>query len=478
MSKINIQSFREEYFNYIERFNNITVKNPYEIIKYFFNSIITNEFFNKKGGQKYELPQGKTLKNIHATEMSELNFDCDEFSIKTTDNVVIIGAGPIGLCVAILIKKYIPDLDVVILEKRQTDNKRKFEREQIVRSLGFGIELRDVKAIQNIENFFTGLNLNIEIHANNYKKDSKNPYMYFKILPVSSFGYFSINKLEFELSQIAEELGILIVCENADIKTETDLDRFINTQTLSVFDATGGRLDFNTPNWNNKKTLSRKCSYLIGDINNLKNVKNMRKIGTETQTQYYVDTDLDFYYLNCSNLNSEIGDTVLIGNSVNKTTVPAKIIGNFNEENKAYTVKYLSDNTIEYVRQDHVIIPDPTINIDEIVTDSSKTKQGSFFFSDKGMNLNNIKKIKDIPLISIGESFRSTDFTTGSGLQFGIFHSMICALILKKLHNNDISDENAIIDINVKEGGAKTKHQKRKCKSKTRKRRKFKKPHK
>jgi hypothetical protein len=198
---------------------------------------------------------------------------------------------------------------------------------------------------------------------------------------------------------------------------------------------------------------------LIGDINNLKDVQKMRRIGTETQTQYFVDTYLDFYYLNCSNSNPEIGDTVS---------------------------------------------PDPKINIDEIVTDSNKTKQGSFFFSDKGMNLNNIKKIKDIPLISIGDSFRSTDFTTGSGLQFGIFHSMICALILKKVHNdnkryvsflqkcknglcrllkinnnNIVTDENSNIVTDEKEGGSKTKHhKKRKGGSKTRKRRKSKKAHK
>jgi hypothetical protein len=473
MSKINIQSFREEYFNYIKRFNDITVENLFvkEIISFFFDSLTTNNFFNAKGGNKYELPKEKVLEDIHATEMSELSFDCDKFIIKKTDNIVIIGAGPIGLCIAILIKKYIPDLDVVVLEKRQTDNKRKFEREQIITSTGFAHFWQKEEEIQKIENFFHELELDVGIHSKKYGET-----MLFTILNVSKSSHLSINKLEFELSQIAEELGILIVCENADIKTETDLKRFINPQTLSVFDATGGRLDFNTPNWNNKKAMSRKCSYLFGDINNLKNVQKMRE-NTQTQTQYYLDTDLDFYYLNCSNLNPKIGDTVLIGNSANKTTTPAKIIGNFNETNKAYSVKYLSDDRSQYVRKEYVVLPDPKINIDEIVTDYSKTKQGSFVFSDKGMNLNNIKKIKDIPLISIGDSFRSSDFTTGTGLEFGIFHSMICALIFKKVHNDQLLDKNPNVT-NEKDGGSKTKHHKKRRKSKTKKRRKFKKAHK
>ena len=89
----------------------------------------------------------------------------DENKISNTYNVLVIGGGPIGLFNAIILKTYMPELDIKIIEKRQINGKRKLEREQIIKT---GLYLYTNTEYLNNKQFFSNLRLDYDnIHADN-----------------------------------------------------------------------------------------------------------------------------------------------------------------------------------------------------------------------------------------------------------------------------------------------------------------------
>lgn len=376
---LNIFKFKKKYIDKIHKLNKIYVslyldyEQDYNIKKFLLNKKERDTlFFTQDGGQKYNIEIGKT---ISAYDLTDQEFEFDKNFTSNKHNVLIIGGGPIGLFMAILIKTYMPFLDVKIIEKRNQEGKRKLEREQIVRlNLCSSIENTEET---NIKTFFEKIGLNYEnIHdcPAGFGFIPKNHWDY-----NNSIIKISINILEFKLSTIAEEIGISII--QSDMQNIETLISLTTDKTLSIFDATGGRLSFNKPTWTNINAPVRYCSYITGKSNNLKNINITQDVINKNTYFFPRSIGYGFYYGNC--------------------------------------------NKDQY----------PEIKSQNIVNEPDKIRSGQFEFTVKGLNTNSVNEINGIPLISIGDSLRSADFTTGSGLNYGFFYCTISALLFKQQYN-------------------------------------------
>ena len=330
-----------------------------------------NNLFNKGGEITYNIPD----EPITSQKLSELEFEYNtDVNNSKNDNVIILGGGPIGLYMAILLKTFIPKMDVRIFEKRSSkNNKRKLERTNVIMT-SFVLQyfMNGNKVLKNLLK---------NIHLNNVFDLNTDNFNYLPNIMHNNFkssGNYPINILELYLSNAAQSIGVLIV--QNDVNNQTELETHINEKTLSVFDATGGRLNFFKPDWTIKNPPVRICSYITGEKSNLKENININK--RINKTSYYLESDYDFYYSKCYENNYQ------------------------------------------------------TIDIDDIVNNKNNIKTGQFEFSVKGFNKNNKILLKNnTPLFSIGDSIRSVDFTTGTGFNIGILHSLIYALLFKKIHN-------------------------------------------
>jgi hypothetical protein len=351
-----------------------------------------NNLFKKGGEITYNIPN----EPITSQSLSKIEFEYNkDVNNSNNDNVIILGGGPIGLYMAILLKTFIPKMDVRIFEKRSSNNnKRKLERTNVIMT-SFVLQ-----QFMNGNNVLKKLLENI--HLNNAFDLNKDDFYYLPNIMHNNFkssGNYPINILELYLSNAAQSIGVLIV--QNDVNNQKELETHINEKTLSVFDATGGRLIFFKPDWTIKNPRVRICSYITGEKSNLKkNIDNQRI----SKNFYYLESDYDFYYSKCYENNYQ------------------------------------------------------TIDIDDIVNNKENIKTGNFEFSVKGFNKNNKMLLKNnTPLFSIGDSIRSVDFTTGTGFNIGILHSLIYALLFKKFHNmientpeieNNITKNDNIIEEN------------------------------
>jgi len=335
---------------------------------------------------------------------------------------LIIGAGPVGLFMAILLKIYIPGLDINIIEKRNsgiTNKKtRKLSRRNIIRNQSnfyfknnFNTSFKTFN--DKLKPFFEKIGINPELHINikdeffslyplldkiepkieNDKlKDFMNKYNN-QLNPVLQL---PLNIIEFYLSQFAQNLNISIVYD--DINELKNIEKYLDENTLSIFDATGGRLII--PEWSNINAEhklgknSRNCIYIVGDENNLNIDDNKKKELQQFQNniysnkpnlfpeQYFSENNYGFYYLKCSK-------------DINET---------------------------------------PEIS-DDMVKNTNLIKKETFPYGVKGYNKNNLNHYTfnnvEIPLIGIGDSLRTVDLMTGLGLNNAMFHTFICALLFK-----------------------------------------------
>jgi hypothetical protein len=400
IEKYKNNDFKEKYKAKIKALNQeiLNSNNNDNIISYLLNNDERNKLFFQNGGNKYMFETGEELYNMSAHDLSERDFMFDENKISNTYNVLVIGGGPIGLFNAIILKTYMPELDIKIIEKRQINGKRKLEREQIIKT-GLYLSTTNTEYLNN-KQFFSNLRLDYDnIHYDNIHADNG-----FILIPKKYWKYpffninISLNMLEFKLSNIAEEIGISIV--QSSIEDTTFLISQITDKTLAIFDATGGRLNFNKPIWTKEDAPTHNCKYVIGQQENLKpNYQGINEKQGNRKFLFQNSLGLGFYY-------------------------------------------YICDDNKE-------------INIKEMVDNEKNVKQGDFTFKAKGLNKNSVNEIENIPLISIGDSMHSADFTTGSGIAFGFIHCILCALLFKQQYNKLVETK----------GGSKKSHKKKLKKS-------------
>ena len=152
-------------------------------------------------------------------------------------NVIIVGAGPTGTYMGIILKLMAPDLEVYILEKRIKigTNEREMTRGENTINVKTTI---DVASFTNFNELIEKYDIDDAKFISTTKKDN------FNLIPIDIvFDYkkknsnaLSINKLEYALANYAQTIGVLL------FHTNDSYEKHVNSETIGIFDATGGRL--------------------------------------------------------------------------------------------------------------------------------------------------------------------------------------------------------------------------------------------
>lgn len=157
--------------------------------------------------------------------------------IPETNNVLIVGAGPNGLYLAILLKAGNPELNVNVLENRvDLEGRRSLTREQYL----------DLKALCRNDLFIEVNKVSsriaelLEVVDSNRFCATRPGLDPFYLIPVGPGGTgIETNLLEYILANRAQGLGVNIF---HDKEPGNFYPKYTNSGTLAVFDATGGRL--------------------------------------------------------------------------------------------------------------------------------------------------------------------------------------------------------------------------------------------
>jgi hypothetical protein len=238
------QNFCECYITLINQFINfvISTTKPHvdtsNSIVNLFNYIIANlqiEIEKKKiifGGGKvtYDTPpKNNNPVTYFGNAESEKNVN--------KKNVIIVGAGPTGTYMGIILKLMAPDLEVYILEKRIKigTNEREMTRGENTINVKTTI---DVASLTNFNDLIEKYDIDDSKFISTTKKDN------FNLIPIDIvFDYkkpnsnaLSINKLEYALANYAQTIGVLL------FHTNDSYEKHVNSETIGIFDATGGRL--------------------------------------------------------------------------------------------------------------------------------------------------------------------------------------------------------------------------------------------
>jgi len=179
--------------------------------------------------------------------LEEFTFADNGFNIPIAEggtNILIVGAGPVGLYLAGILKACAPHIEVNILEKRVSDErKRQFTRigKLILRYLGVQNTFNAVnkmndllaKACPALQSTFIGLD-----------STGKHPTLRLihHIEQISSHDKTSINTLELLLGNFAQKMGVNIYHDNKIDNLEYIESNYVNRNTKYIFDTTGGRL--------------------------------------------------------------------------------------------------------------------------------------------------------------------------------------------------------------------------------------------
>lgn len=168
--------------------------------------------------------------------------------LKPRPNVCIVGAGPVGLYMAILLKHLMPSLSVHVVEKRATESgHRSLIRDKelyiptafISRTRLFPTWPDPGADVAVIEEALTRLCPSLASLLS-----VEGGFHLLGFLP----GYtptkkeIRINRLELELAKVAQKKGVRIYHDNGITDLASIETRYTNEHTLVVFDATGGRL--------------------------------------------------------------------------------------------------------------------------------------------------------------------------------------------------------------------------------------------
>jgi hypothetical protein len=168
--------------------------------------------------------------------------------LKARANVCIVGAGPSGLYMAVLLKHLMPSLTVSVVEKRATESGHRSlvrDKELYIPS-AFISRTRlfpswadpgpDVAVIEEVvsrlcPSLASLLSVEGGLHLlaflPGYKPEKKE---------------IRINRLELELAKVAQSKGVRIYHDSGITDLASIESRYTNEYTLAVFDATGGRL--------------------------------------------------------------------------------------------------------------------------------------------------------------------------------------------------------------------------------------------
>jgi len=172
---------------------------------------------------------------------------------KTKKNIVIIGGSINGLYMSILLKLFIPDLEVIIVtDKKYSET---LIRKQRIR-LASASPITTLKPDENT--FLDTVRENFKIAPNIFENFLKSTPSFSLIPDVikECFNFFGIsendstpiNVIEYCFANYTQELGNYILFK----EKEESIDEYITDETIMMFDATGGRLgEIMSYNWTN-----------------------------------------------------------------------------------------------------------------------------------------------------------------------------------------------------------------------------------
>jgi hypothetical protein len=168
--------------------------------------------------------------------------------LRARPNVCIVGAGPVGLYMAVLLKHLMPSLTVNVVEKRATESGHRSlarDKELYIPSAfisrtrvfptwpdpGPDVAVIEEAMIRLCPSLAALLSVEGGFHLLGflpiYKPEKKE---------------IRINRLELELAKVAQKMGVRIYHDNGITDLASIESRYTNEFTLVVFDATGGRL--------------------------------------------------------------------------------------------------------------------------------------------------------------------------------------------------------------------------------------------
>ena len=176
-------------------------------------------------------------------------------AMKERPNVCIVGAGPVGLYMSVLLKHLAPSLDIVVVEKRATtEGARQLTRDKELYIPGaflsrtrlfpsFPDPAADVATIEDAltrlcSPLYELLHTDGGLHLFAFL-DRLWPAGITKETVTKGI---RINRLEHELAKAAQAKGVRIYHDNKITDLESVVSAYTNKDTLAVFDATGGRL--------------------------------------------------------------------------------------------------------------------------------------------------------------------------------------------------------------------------------------------
>ena len=147
--------------------------------------------------------------------------------IPDKDNVLIMGGGPNGLYMASILKAAMPDLIVNVIETRVDDTGARFLRRTGRIQLPSGIMFDRTKDFKQIINSVAP-----GIHDVVYIKSY---LMWFNGL-LRDINNVRVNQVELHYAVLAQSLGVNIFHDK-----HIELGKYVNSKTLCLFDATGGK---------------------------------------------------------------------------------------------------------------------------------------------------------------------------------------------------------------------------------------------
>ena len=165
---------------------------------------------------------------------------------KERPNVCIVGAGPVGLYMAILLKHLMPRQDVVVVEKRATEEGQRYltrDKELYIpsafisRKALFPSQPDPAADVDMIESVLSRICAPLESLL---KVEGGLHLLAF--IPQHTNQYIRINRLEHELAKAAQARGVRVYHDNTITDLASIESRYTNEFTRIVFDATGGRL--------------------------------------------------------------------------------------------------------------------------------------------------------------------------------------------------------------------------------------------
>jgi len=236
------QNFCKCYITLINQFINflISTTKPNEYnsnsIENLFNYILTNlqveiEKNNSMFGGGNVTYNSPPKNNDPVTYLGNMENEKD----LNKKNVIIVGAGPTGTYMGIILKLMAPDLEVYILENRIANkaNEREMTRGENT------INVKTTIVVASLSNF-NNLIEKYDIDDTTFISQPNN----FNLIPIDivfddktiNGNALSINKLEYALANYAQQIGILI------FHTTNYYETHVNANTIGIFDATGGRL--------------------------------------------------------------------------------------------------------------------------------------------------------------------------------------------------------------------------------------------